>query len=239
MTVREETETPLEVLDSPMYTAAIAGRLTNLRPERVRRWLRGYEFSYRVEHDEARRRTKKGPVIERAGDQSFATFLDLIDLLFVKKFLEHGVSLQRLRRALDETRTILGGFHFAQRNFFTDGSKIYLQVQRDADALLELLSGGQWVIAPVIRQLAQQIDFQETSGFAERWYPLGKDGLVVLDPHVSFGAPTIRKRGVETANVFDLYIAERKNTDKVAWWMNLRPEEVSAAVTFEERLAAA
>lgn len=189
---------------------------------------------------EVSRHKRKGPVVSRASaDQPFASFLDLIDLLFVKQFLEHGVSLQKLRRALDEAKQILGGHHFAQRSFFTNGSKIYLQVRKEAEAILELMTGGQWVIAPVIRQLAHQIDFEDTSGLAERWFPLGKQGLVVLDPRISFGAPTIRDRGVETANVFDLYVAERENVQKVAWWMNLRIEEVSAAVTFEEMLAAA
>ena len=184
---------------------------------------------------------RKEPVVARndSDDSPFASFLDLIDLRFVREFLEHGLSLQKLRKALAEAQALFGGHHFAQRSFFTDGSDIYLQVQKEADALMELLSGGQWVIAPVIRTIAHQIDFHEPTGFAERWFPLGRDGLVVLDPRIAFGAPTLVRRGVKTSNVYDLFNGEGHRVEPVAAWMNLEATEVEAAVRWEEQLRAA
>ncbi len=180
-----------------------------------------------------------GPVV-RGGEriEPFASFLELIDLLFVKQFLDHGIPLQRLRRALTEARELLGTTHFARRSFFTDGRRIYLQVKENAEALLELLSGGQWVIGPIIKQLAHQIDFERYDGFAQRWYPLGPKGLVVLDPAIAFGRPTIVRRGVPTAAVYDLFVAEEEKTRRVCRWMDLQPAEVKAAVSFERNLAA-
>ena len=90
-----------------------------------------------------------------AATSPFASFLDLIDLLFVKKFVEYGLSIQRLRQALAEADRIFDGHHFAQRRFWTEGSDIYLEIsprRSEAEALLQLLSGGQWAIAPVIKQ---------------------------------------------------------------------------------------
>jgi uncharacterized protein (DUF433 family) len=228
-----------ELLEEPMYTSAMAARLTKLSATRVRRWLKGYRFSYEARGGETRR-VQMRPVVERPVEKdSYASFLDLIDILFVKQFVDHGVSLQRVRKALEEAQELLGGYHFAQRTFFTSGKSIYLQIRDEADALLELLSGGQWVIAPFVKELATQVDFHDTSGLAERWYPMGRNGLIVLDPRVSFGTPTIVDRGVETANVFDLYAAESENVDAVSWWMKLRPEEVRAAVEYEQKLHAA
>jgi uncharacterized protein (DUF433 family) len=170
---------------------------------------------------------------------NYASFYDLIDLLFVKKFLDYGVSLQRIRKALKEAEELIGGHHFAQRSFFTDGRNIYLKVKNDADALLELLSGGQWVIAPIIRQLAHRIDFDQPTGLAQRWYPLGPKGLIVLDPRISFGKPTLRGRGIATANVYDLFLGENESIGRVCSWMNLKNKEVEAAIKFERFLAAA
>jgi uncharacterized protein (DUF433 family)/DNA-binding transcriptional MerR regulator len=183
----------------------------------------------------------KEPVIRRteAAVSIYASFLDLIDLLFVKRFLEHGLSLQKVRRALHEAEQLMGDYHFARRSFFTDGENIYLQVRDNADALLELMSGGQWAIATIIKQLAHQIDFDEPTGFAERWYPLGQGGLVVLDPRISFGQPTLVGRGITTANVYDLFLGEKEKVDHVCSWLHLRRQEVEAAVAFESRLAAA
>lgn len=220
--------------DRAAYPAAEVGRLVGLSAGRVRRWLRGYQYTA---GDTVRRQR---PVIRRKGTRgtTYASFLDLVDLLFVKRFLDHGVSLQRVRKALDEAAQILGANHFARRSFFTDGRNIYVEVREKGDAILQLLSGGQWVIAPIIQQLAEQIEFDTPTGFARRWYPMGKQGLIVLDPMISFGLPTVAGRGVATANVYDFYLGEARNPRVVGDWLGLDENEIEAAVDFEERLAA-
>jgi hypothetical protein len=65
------------------------------------------------------------------------------------------------------------------------------------------LSGGQWVIAPIIKEVAHQIEFDQVTGISARWYPMGKDTPVVVDPRFNFGAPAVAGRGIQTANVFD------------------------------------
>ncbi len=227
--------------DVPAYTAAEAGRLAGLNAGRVRRWLRGYEYAAPARDTAStNRRVRRAPVVHRTNtDTPHASFLDLVDLLFVKKFLEAGVSLQKLRRAMDEADQLIGGHHFAQRSFFTDGRNIYMEVRDRAGALLELLTGGQWVIAPVIKDLSTEIKFHEATGFAERWFPLGPQASVVVDPRVSFGAPTIAGKGIDTANVYDLYVAENERVEVVASWFGLEPKEVHDAVAFESRLNAA
>ena len=219
--------------DRPSYPAAEAGRLVGLTAGRVRRWLKGYDYSY---GDTVRHRP---PVLQRRRTRgSYATFLDLVDLLFVKRFLDHGVSLQKVRSALDEAREILGTSHFARQTFFTDGGNIYLEVQGRGEAILELMSGGQWVIAPVIRQLGHQIDFESPGGVARRWYPMGRGRPVILDPFVSHGAPTLVGRGVKTANIHDLFMAENKSLAAVRVWWSLTDTEIEAAVEFERGIAA-
>ena len=70
-----------------------------------------------------------------------------------------GVSIQKLRRALAEAAEILGTDHFARRSFFTDGKCIYLEVKERGDAILQLLSHGQWVIPEVIKKLGRHVEF--------------------------------------------------------------------------------
>lgn len=229
------------VWDIPRYTAAEAGRLTGLSPGRVRRWLRGYSYLYSSSSSELDTVIHQQPVIRQrdAEDSGYASFLDLIDLIFVRRFLESGFSLQKIRKALAEAESIVGGHHFAQRVYFTDGQEIYLRVKEKAsENLLQLLSGGQWVISEIILKMAKQVDFDKSTGFAEKWYPAGRDGGVVLDPRVCFGAPTIAGKGVRTSNIYDLFVAESNDAKQVSDWMNLRTEEIEAAVQFEKALAA-
>ncbi len=230
--------TGLDQLTRPAYSVTETGRLAGLTVGRVRRWLRGYEYAY---GDAVR---GQPPVIQSLPIQgSYASFLDLVDLLFVKRFLDYGVSLQKVRRALDEARGLLGTDHFARQTFFTDGGSIFLRLQEGAagdrgEAILELMSGGQWVIAPVIRELAQQIEFESPEGLAKRWYPLGRNRPVVLDPMVAYGAPSIAGRGVKTTNVHDLFVAEGESLASVRTWWELSDDEIRAAVDFERQLAA-
>ena len=91
------------------------------------------------------------------------------------------------------------------------------------------------MIAPVIRQLATEIDFASPEGLARRWFPLGRNRPVVLDPFVSFGAPTVVGHGVKTANVHDLFVAENEKVAAVRAWWDLAEGEVEAAVEFERR----
>lgn len=229
--------------DIPRYAPTFAGRLINLSPGRVRRWLRGYEYKYVYPAGtDVSRRVRKEPVIKRMDHREsiYASFLDLVDLLFVKRFLDYGLSLQMIRKALTEVESIIGAHHFAQKSFFTDGREIYLQVRdREPESLIQLLSGGQWVIVDVIKRVAAQIEFHKETGFAERWYPWGKEGKIVLDPQICFGAPTIVQKAVRTANVYDLFIAENYKPKSVASWLDLNPSDVKVAVEFEKSLAAA
>ena len=73
----------------PLYNTITAAKLSRISPGRVRRWLRGYEYRYSAGPDFELRRGRKGPIIKRNYDikDSYASFLDLIDMLFVKKFL--------------------------------------------------------------------------------------------------------------------------------------------------------
>lgn len=229
-----EPRSQMSELDMPMYSSAEASRFVNLNPTRVRRWLHGYGYEYR------KNIRRQRPVIHRQATEgtSYASFLDLIDLLFVKGFLDHGLSLQRVRRALCEAEEILGTNHFARESFFTDGRNIYLQVRESGDAILQLLSNGQWVIPDIIRQLARQIEFDRATGLARRWYPKGCEGLIVLDPLMSFGRPIVATKRITTSNIYDFFIAEKSSIRAVCSWMSLSKEEVEAAVSFEKELAA-
>jgi uncharacterized protein (DUF433 family) len=187
------------------------------------------------------------PIVQRQrdADLTYASFLELIDLLFVKQFLDKGISLQKLRKALDEVFDIWGYRHFATQTFFTDGKNIYFEVKERGDsgkgtpsAIMELLSGGQWVLASVIEQLSDRIVFDAKTRFAQRWFPEGRSVPIVIDPLVSFGRPSIVDRGITTANVYDLFLAEKKRISRVCSWMGLDQKEVKAAIAFEERLAA-
>lgn len=168
---------------------------------------------------------------------SHLSFLQLIELLFIKPFLNHGISLQRIRSALEEAKEILGTVHVAHHVFFADGTDVFRRVRDEGDAILHLLSGGQWAIAPIIEELAKQIDFSDAPNqYARRWYPPGYGGTIVVDPAVSFGGPSLAGRRISTANIYDLFVAEDGSYRAVREWWGLTKKEVDAAVRFEQTM---
>ena len=190
----DSNSVPDELLKRPSYSAPEVGQLVGVAP-RARRWRCGNPYAGT---DGTR---AQPPLVARDNDPGtlYVSFLELGDLLFVKRFLDVGVSLRKMRRALNEATETLGATHFAGQRFFTGGKKVYLEIRERGDALLQLIASGQWTIAPVVQTLAERIDFDDASGVARRWYPRGRDGRVVLDPTMSFGRPTLVSHSVATS----------------------------------------
>jgi uncharacterized protein (DUF433 family) len=234
----------LNYLEMPAYSPMLVSRLVGLNYSKVNRWLRGYNYAYNIAACDSKVSVRKESVIRKkeAFSSRYASFLELIDLCFIKSFLNSGISLQKLRLVLNEVETRLGYRHFALDKFFTDGKAIYLEMKNGQPEkpsnLMQLISNGQWVIADIIKQTSTQIDFG-ADGIAERWFPHGRSQNIMLDPRISFGAPSIVNKGIPTANIYDFYIAENKNIKSVRNWFRIDEKDIMTAVKFEASLLAA
>jgi uncharacterized protein (DUF433 family) len=221
----------LEALNAPAYSIAETTRLTRVPRSSVNYYLRGYPYGFPT-------RRKQSPVIHQSdAGSTYASFLDLIDLLYVKEFLARGFPLQFLRPALAEARDYLGNPHFATSEFFTSKNRIILKIPQDG-ALIQLMTGGQITIPEITQKLSDRLDFADAAhlGLARRFYPNGKNGAIVIDPQISFGRPTLVGHRVATSNVYDLYVGENKKLRPVSEWFNIPSVAVRAAVQFERRL---
>lgn len=222
-------------LIAPAYTISVTSRLTGITRWSVSRYLRGYDYKP-IGEDYYKRH--QPPIIDQSEeDTAFASFLDLIDLLYVKEFLKRGFTLQHLRSALAEAKDRLGTPHFARSEFYTSAAEIILKLPQDG-ALIALMTGGQYVIPEITRKLSQKLDFEDLTeyGFARRWYPNGKKGSIVIDPQISFGKPTVVGYGVSTSNIYDLYLGENKKLTPVSQWFDIPVPEIKTAVQFEHSL---
>jgi uncharacterized protein (DUF433 family) len=230
----------VELMDQSMYSAAMAGRLTGLHAARVRRWIQGYHFKYIQRKNGTPVEINMGPVISREGRTDCSvSFLELIDLLYVKKLLDVGFSLQKIRRLLNEACSLIRGANFLRKCFYFDGKEIYLKEDLTEEcSFTRLDSGGQLAFWQIVEQTSVAIDFDQKTHLAIKWYPTD-DRLVVLDPMISFGAPTIVGRGLRTSNIYDFYVAERNNITATCDWLELKESEAKSAISFEESLLAA
>ena len=71
----------------------------------------------------------------------------------------------------------------------------------------------------------------------ERWWPLGTNRSVIIDPHRSFGAPIVFEGGIPTLILYKAVKADQ-SVNFVANWYDIQLQEVIDAFEFEQKLAA-
>ena len=234
-----------------LYPLSQAARLVGEPPRYVRRWLRGYSWKYKSG------RSSSGPLwqTEFAAEASSANqrggaragsladpvlgFRDLLELRMVAQFVRHGVSLLIIRATIEEAERLYGAYPLSNREFRTDGHRIFLDALERATGRRKMLDvlGHQFVFREVIKpSLYSGIVYAH--GEASRWFPMPRRKAVVLDPRIQFGAPTLADYGVPTDAIFATWIAEGKDYGAVARTFEVPLPAVQAAVAFETQLAA-
>ena len=102
----------------------------------------------------------------------------------------------------------------------------------DVERLLDRGHSKNLLIKDVINPLLVTLDYSGLEKEASRWWPLGKDMPIVVDPARSFGEPIIAGSRVPTRV---LYAAHRagESESAVADWYGVSVAEVIAAIRFE------
>jgi uncharacterized protein (DUF433 family) len=173
------------------------------------------------------------------------SFINLVEVLALDRFREAGVSLQKVRKALQYVEAGLGTSHaLASQRILTDGIDLFWKFQervRDPELhIVDATRGGQKAFPEVISGYLREIDWG-TDRFAERWWPEVGRREVVVDPRKGFGAPTIAPTGIRTEDVFQRFEAG-ESILSLAEDFGLTVGQVEAAIRAEagflERLAA-
>jgi uncharacterized protein (DUF433 family) len=210
----------IDVARLPVYSLSEAARLVGVARSKAQRWMRGYT-----------RQTPAGPRLSEpiiaADARDAVSFLDLVELRFVAAFVSAGVSVQTIRKVLEETKDLEPDHPFSRQTFYTDGKAIFI---KSLGRILESGSGGQY--AMLIDQVFKRFDF--TDGQVSVYYP-ADDRSVRISPAHSFGAPTVAGTSIRTAVLYDAYIAEGSR-EAVAEWFGLSLGNVEAAIDFESSI---
>lgn len=214
-----------------LYTLAEAGRLVQVSPSKISRWLRGHDAN--GHHYEPLWRSQ----VDLGEDGVFLGFRDLQEVRVAAAFIAKGLSPQRVRQAIGLARDLVGEERpLSTKRFRTDGRSIFLQVvQEDGQTRLIDLFKRQFAFREIIEQSLTNLEYDDT-GSPSSWWPLGKSGSVVIDPARSFGQPIEAETSVPTATLAAAAGAEGSQQAAArAWGVPLR--SVRRAVEFEEHMA--
>jgi uncharacterized protein (DUF433 family) len=164
------------------------------------------------------------------------SFRDLIELRFVKAFLDAGLGLKTVRACLDYAREwVADPYPFSTRKFRTDGRTIFLEsVARDQSQLLDLKK-HQFVIKDVIERTFKDLDIEDD--VVARWRPHRGKQTIIIDPQRAFGQPIASSSGVPTTVLADAARVEG-SAKRAAQLFRVPASVVHDAVAFEQFLAA-
>jgi uncharacterized protein (DUF433 family) len=217
------------------YTVPEASRLLKIAPRSIYRWLGGYKF-------EAENRTVTMPPLWipelPAHDHRLElSFRDLIELRFIKAFIQAGLGLQAIRACLDYAKECVADERpFSTRKFRTDGRTIFLEsARRTGESELLDLREHQFVIKDVIARTFRDLDIDEDA--VARWRPYRGKQSIVIDPQRAFGQPIAAMSGIPTVALADAVKVEG-SIQRVAQLFEVAKAVVQDAINFEKSLAA-
>lgn len=218
------------MLGRGVYSLSEAARLTGLKPPRVREWFSGRPS------DRDPKPVFRSDYRSVEGDRAIS-FHDLIELFIAGQLRDHGVSLQHLRRVHEQLRRDLKTRHpFCRREILTRHGQVFTRGldEQGCQEVIEVMT-RQRVIPEILLPFLKRIDYDEATEMARRW---SIADMVVLDPAISLGKPTVEGVGIATAILSAAYHANGQDVDLVADWFNVHSRHVMAAVEFEKSLAA-
>jgi uncharacterized protein (DUF433 family)/DNA-binding transcriptional MerR regulator len=223
-----------------VYTVPEAARLTRVSAPRIRRWLTGYTFTAR--DGQSSSSPVWEPQIRPTRGELVLSFRDLLEVRFVDAFRRHGVSWKTIRLAAERAAEIVEDSHpFSTKRFKTDGRSIFADIVQETgeESLLDLAK-SQYAFKLVVDSfLFEGLEFSDLRGAPVRWWPLGRDRRVVIDPERSFGQPIVTPESVPTAILAKAVEAEEGSIESVARWYLVDPKAIRDAVEFETKLATA
>lgn len=222
-----------DLLARPLYSFAEADRLAGVSPRTSSRWVKGYRYWNEWGERVAQPSMTTKPAVE---PEEGVSFLDLVSIKAIDGLRKMNFSTRAIRQVVqycqDELRM---AYPLATQKFKTGRHRIYMQA--GDGRLLEVLGGQQGAQAfdRILEPFLRDLDYHNE--FARRWYPLGKDEPIVVDPDYGFGLPVVVGSGVRTESIAEQYYAGDK-IEHIAYDFSVTKKQIDSALKLERQLAA-
>jgi uncharacterized protein (DUF433 family) len=213
-------------LGNGIYTIREIARILRLPYAKVHRWLNTYwegelgkffegNYSWKVENSQA------------------VGFHTLIEFYILVQFAEAGVKTREVLKAhVELSKELQTPFPFAQRNVLekirTDGKKIFLT----SNGITCTLDGTKQLNLSFIRLFLKNLEF-DSDLVASRFWPLGKDKGILVDPRRKFGHPVVNKSNIYPETIYNLYKAGEPEKF-IAFTYEISEEDVRHAIEYCE-----
>lgn len=212
------------------FTAVEIADILNVEYQKVHRWMNiywdgkiGKEYGY-----------KYSWVTDGKRAVSFHTF---VEFYIMMQLSEAGVKPKNVLDAHKElSHMFKTPFPFAKRivleNIHTDKKNIFFSIEGSNITL----DGSRQFNLNLVKQFFVKLDFN-SDDLASKYYPLGKDKSILIDPQRKFGQPVFKSHNTFPEILFSHYKAG-DSTDYIAAIYELDKADVIDAITYKTRKSA-
>jgi len=213
-----------------VYLIPDAARILRVPADSLRAWVSGRN------HQQATRFPAGEMESEGKGRDRHFGFLTLVELYLVAQLRQRGVSMAAIRGARDElSQRHKTDYPFALGGLLCSGKRLLHEL--GDGVLLELGTKGQTAFEKILQPFCDRLEFDKATTLARRFFPMGRDCPVVVDPRHAFGRPTIEGTNVTTEAIMSL-VRGGEMVEDIADSLDITPEAVRAAKAFELSKAA-
>ncbi len=188
---------PILQLGSGAYSVNDAANLLDISSRRVSTWIRNYwENKF----------TEQGIYTTQPGQKRLFNFFTLMEIIAVDNLRKRGVSMNKIVQA----HKVLGEVYdtqypFALKKFMLFGNDIVHHLNEETT--LHLNNKRQLSIREFFEPYCKKIEFNINTELAEKYYPLGKEFRIVLDPNHQLGRPVIEGTNILPETIGSLHDA--------------------------------
>lgn len=160
-------------------------------------------------------------------------FYTLIEFLCFYKLREEGLSAHKIQKIHDvlskDLKTI---YPFAKYSLYTDGKHVWYE---HIENLVRIDGKRQISFKQILEPYLKNIDFDKNQ-IATRYFPIGREHKVVVDPKHQFGQPTIVGTNIKIETIYNL-LNGGETKESVSYLYDLSLPQVNDAILYYKKVA--
>lgn len=212
----------------PMYTFSEAGQLAHVSTSTVRNWVKGYNNAG----------LDVAPLITTYDkNRAMVSFLNLVEIVVAGQFRKAlHVKYQTVLNAYSNAKQIFSlDYPFAHLKLEALGGHIVQRYRNQPSntSMQSIDTPAQWPLGlPLpdeVSNTIHQLDYLEE--LAAKWFPMGRDVPIVIDPQISTGIPTVVGTGVTIGAIHERFKAGH-NIEFLAGDYALEPNVVQTVIQY-------
>ncbi len=219
-------------LGEGIFTIRDASIILNLSPSLVRRWIQTY-WENKFLNDNV---IKDSNYVWGEKREKGFNFCVLVEIIAVHSFKQIGVSFNKIKLAHTQLIKILSTqYPFASSKLMSDGGEIFWDYNENT--LIKLDQSLQFSFKKIIEPFCKKLEFNDKTTLAQRYWPLGKERAIVVDPHHCFGQPSVAGTNINVDSISQLLQAG-ETIESISTMYNIRETEIKDVISFQHKIAA-